>query len=96
MAGPAAGPESRPPDRTRSVAGILYYDNPNAVNGQFALPHQQHSLEPEEFVSEDAPMSFPARVLMPPEDVINITCEFVRTDKLPSSPQWVLARTMLL
>jgi hypothetical protein len=78
------------------LAGILYYDNPHAVDGKFALPHQQHSLEPEEFVSEDAPMGFPARVLMPPEDVISITCEFVRTDRLPRSVQWVLARTIPL
>src|SRR5207248_3223669 len=78
------------------LAGILYYDRPEFVDGKFAIPQQQHSQEPGEFISEEIPTIFPARVLMPPDDVINITCEFVRTDRLPRSAQWVIARTIPL
>jgi hypothetical protein len=74
------------------LAGVLYYDNLNFVDGRFAVAKQHYATKPVVFISEDSPTSFPATVLMPSEDVIDLVCEFVKTGQVSTSIQWVLAR----
>jgi hypothetical protein len=73
-------------------AGVLHYDNLKFVDGKFAVSRQQYAEQPAVFISEDCPTTFPAAALMPPVNVVELVCEFVKTGQIPSSASWVLAR----